>query len=268
MALLYGGAICLQKKRYRLHHKRNKMMIKVNSLSKAVFIIIPIILTLFFVYKTYHNQSTTSRPTNYTELSDAGLHGERNRDKITELSSLLSEIKTSLDNLNEEIFQNKMASEERMKKIESSIDEIAEEGVINSNAIAEEPLLTPLEEQQYRQEQAFDQMSTFNDALAGEERDESWATGMEETMLLASQNEVYNGSTFYSPTCKSTFCKLEVYHLDEDSRDSFENIRREIPNSYHIQHFEEAGELRSVLYIIKRGEESRNIIFNTLNESS
>lgn len=244
------------------------MMVKVNNLSKALFIIVPLILTLFFVFKTYNNQPTLSKPTNSMGLSDADLHGERNRDKIIELSSLLFAIKISLDNLNEKIVQNKVASEERMKKIELSLEEMTTEDEITPNLIVEAPLLSPLEESQRRQEQAFNQMSTFNDALVEEERDEGWATGMEETMLLASQNEEYQGTTFYSPTCKSTFCKFEVHHLDVESRDNFESIRRKIPNSYHIQHYEEGGEFRSVLYIIKRGEESNNIIFKTLNETS
>ncbi len=243
-------------------------MIKVNNLSKALFIIVPIMLTLFFIYITHNNQPALSKPNNYIELSEVNLHGERNRDEITALNSLFLVIKTSLDNLNKEIIQNNMASEERMKKIELSIEEIAAEWEISSNVIVEAPLLSPLEESQHHQELAFGQMSIFDDALVGEERDEHWAMGMEETMLLASQNEKYHGSTFYSPICKSTFCKFEVYHLDDESRDNFENIRREIPNSYHIQHYEEAGELRSVLYIIKRGEEPNNIIFNTLNEAS
>ena len=245
-------------------------MTKVNNLSKALFVIVPILIALPFVYKKDDSQSTPSNSPKYAKLSDVDLHGDINRDKIIELSSLLSEIRLSLDKMNEKMLQNKLSSEERMKKIELSIKEkeIASEGARNTNLVVEEPLLSPLEESQKRQEQALKQMSIFNEALTNEERDESWATGMEETILLASQNESYHGSIFNSPICKSTFCKIEVYHRDEESRDNFENIRREIPNSYHIQHYEEGGELRSVLYIIKRGEEPNNIIFNTLNEAS
>ncbi len=248
------------------------MMFKYNLLSKSLFIVIPI--TLFFAYKVYGYQINKNEPNNYselnnyTELPEFDLNGENYRDEVSELNSLLSVMKKSLDSLNEKIDTNKQASEKRMKLIEASIKEIVAERDINQYENIDDPVLSHAEESQNYQELAIEQMNIFNEALAEEERDEGWATGMEDTILVASQNEMYYGSIFTSPLCKSTFCQVEAYHTDADSRDNFENIRREIPNSFHIQHFEESGELKSVIYFIKRGEEPNNIIFNTMNGAS
>ncbi len=238
-------------------------MVKVNYLSKVLFITIPI--ALIVIYKIYGSQPNIGEPNNYKEISGVDLHGERIRIEVSELNSLLSGMKASLNSLNKQLNENKQASEKRMIKIELSIREMAAAGEISPDESVEELLLSPLEESQYRQELVVEQMRTFNEALAEEERDEGWATEMEDTIWAASQNEMFSGSTFNSPTCKSTFCQFEAYHEDSESRDNFENIRRTIPNSFHIQHYEEGGELRSVVYFIKRDEEPNNIIFETLN---
>jgi len=194
--------------------------------------------------------------------------GEINKENIVELNAMLSIIRTSIDEVNEQLFKDKVTNDARIKKIEESLSQLSDQDISLKEPVAELPITPLVDESIVRKERAYNQMATFNDALEREDRDESWATGMEETISFATQLEKFNGSSFSSPTCKSTFCKVEVHHEDNESRDTFEFIRREIPNSYHIQHFEEGGELRSVMYLIKQGEEANSVIYDTLNNEA
>jgi hypothetical protein len=254
---------------------RNEQMDKGIHAYKPLLLIVTISLAVYIIYDQYgSNQNSESK--NITETSYLRSSGENNTKKIAEITSILSELKSTIDRISEDMADDRIINDDRIGTLELAIKIMAENNGELSNEIADQPVAQPVETPQYSQdmaqeksrERAFTQMGIFENALIEEDRDETWAIEMEDTLTRVSNNEKYFGTNFYSPICKSTFCKLDAHHSDIESRDNFENIRREIPNSYHIQHYEEAGEMRSVLYIIRQGEEENNIIFRTLNERS
>lgn len=192
----------------------------------------------------------------------------------SESNDVIYEIQSQLAGMEEAIRQNNLLNDKRLKSLEKTLGKLTE--TVNDNPTHEDsesdnsmsPQMQFEQEKQNRIEQAIAQTRIMDEALAQEERDEVWAPEMETMILSVSGNESYSGSTFSTPICKSTFCSFEAYHADEQSREKFENIRREIPNSYHIQHFEEpGGVIRSVMYLIKQGEEPKSVVFNTLNNN-
>ena len=191
----------------------------------------------------------------------------------------LQSIQTVLPQLKTSLQSNQIANEKRIALLEQDIRDL-KLAITSSEDIpkpqvdsqipsdAEQPPYSILREHEQAKQRAQAQVVAFDHALNAEVRDEGWASEMENQIALASQNELYQGSTIGTASCKSTFCRFEAFHDGMDTRDNFELIRRELPNSYHMQNFDLGdGSSKTVMYVIREGEEFNNIIFSTLNES-
>ena len=180
-----------------------------------------------------------------------------------ELTTLLTGLNAAVAKIGKDI----QSSNGRIEKLENSLKSLATK-TDQEPAHKEEQAtdaVPPEDQLQRRRERAYEQTRTFDEALVAEKRDESWASQMENTITTATEGKAYSGSTFGVPKCGATFCRVEAYHSDPASQESFENIRRDFPNSYHIQHFEDApGQLRSVMYVVREGEEQNTVLFKTL----
>ncbi|WDE02159.1 hypothetical protein [Thalassomonas actiniarum] len=187
------------------------------------------------------------------------------------IENALTAIQDAIPALKDVVEQNQLANEKRIKTLEQNIQQLQSTlqhtgDTTEQSLISEPQVFSPEHEQALAKERAQAQVATFDHALDQEVRDEGWAAEMENMISFASQRELYQGSTITSPSCKSTFCRFEASHDDIGSKDNFELIRRELPNSYHMQHFDlGGGSSRTVMYIIRQGEEMNNVIFNTLN---
>ncbi|WDE06735.1 hypothetical protein SG34_007475 [Thalassomonas viridans] len=187
------------------------------------------------------------------------------------IEDALHSIQDAVPALKSVVAQNQQANDKRIKAIEENIRQLKlavqhSEDTTEQAAATEPQVFSPEQEQALAQERALAQVAAFDQALDEEVRDEGWAAEMESMISYASQGELYQGSKIGSPSCKSSFCRFEAFHDGMDSQDNFELIRRELPNSYHMQHFDTGGgSSRTVMYVIRQGEEMKNIIFNTLN---
>ena len=192
-------------------------------------------------------------------------------DTLLAIEDALTSIQQVIPALKNTIEQNQLSNEKRIKAIEQHIHQLklasqsdAETSV--QQVVPQPQIFSPEHELALARERAQAQVEAFDQALDAEVRDEGWAAEMEGMIAFASQRELYQGSTISTPSCKSTFCRFEAFHDGRDSKDNFELIRRELPNSYHMQHFDqEDGSSRTVMYFIREGEEMNNVIFNTLN---
>ncbi|MDJ0761815.1 MAG: hypothetical protein QNJ97_02405 [Myxococcota bacterium] len=104
----------------------------------------------------------------------------------------------------------------------------------------------------------------FNESFESEERDEKWATGMEDAIETEFDDGDYQGSQIFGPECKTTFCRVEAMHESEDAKLEFERIGGVLPGHFYFQFLgnNEDGSINSVAYFIRKETADQNIINN------
>jgi gas vesicle protein len=187
------------------------------------------------------------------------------------IQNALDLIQQAIPALKAEVEQNQLSNEKQLKALEQDIKQMKlawqhPVELLDQQLVSEPQAFSPNNEAALAEQRAQARVAAFDLALDNEVRDEGWAAQMEDMISSAAQGDLYQGSTISNASCKSTFCRFEAFHHGMDSKDDFELIRRELPNSYHMQNFElEDGSSRTVMYVIRQGEEMNNLIFNTLN---
>lgn len=189
-----------------------------------------------------------------------------NNQTLLAIQKSLDSLHKSIPELRKTIETNKTINDKQVRKLELALQDIA--GQKDISITEPDNFLSPDEEYQVSIATAAAEVELFDSAIESEERDEIWASRMEDDISQTFTNAMYKGSTFSGLECKSTTCRFEAVHTDEESKDNFELIRRELPHSYHIQHFDNAdGTSMSVMYLIKEGTEEDSVIFKTLSQS-
>jgi hypothetical protein len=255
-----------------IHFGRSTDMLTKNAYLLAAALGAGITALLFWLILTQtsgqHNQSIIQGSEPLTVIAAPSTN---DLDQLTAIQATLDTIQTGLPQLNATLQHNQLANEKRLKQLEDDISQLKSLlaqpiEMPESGETVEADEFSLKREHVLAAERALAQVAAFDNALAMEVRDEGWAGEMENMIAIAAQNELYQGSSISSPSCKATFCRLEAFHGAMDNRDDFELIRRELPNSYHMQNFDLGdGSSKTVMYIIRQGEEPNNIIFNSLN---
>lgn len=211
------------------------------------------------------NESRLDQPPSTTAAPFAASAAFQADSGLNRIAKSIAIIEKTLPEITRKIEENNLSNSARIKKVEDEIGALVKEINVRSIVDREDPEPKQDIENQIAdaRTKALSDVAAYDEVLFSEERDEKWANNMEESIDITSANQRYAGSIISDVVCKSTFCKLNAYHDDLESRDQFELIRREFPNSYHIQHFEDGdGGFRSVMYLIREGEESNSVILN------
>ena len=240
------------------------------------------IATLFYI-NPFHSKNSplldqplaTTEPTGQLEPFGRTPAAPRKADNGLAMQSKLQNMDQQLQTLQALVSQSQAINEERIRYIEKELQAISLSLQRSRYSTDSDPFGSQDSELEVNIEQtrqrAVAEVERFDAALDAEVREDSWAEQMEDQIDLATRQPIYAGSRIHELICKATFCRVAATHQDLDARDVFELIRRELPNSYHIQHFTDPdGTLRSIAYFIRTGEEEENIIFNTFiqNENS
>jgi hypothetical protein len=106
---------------------------------------------------------------------------------------------------------------------------------------------------------ATERIEHLDDAFEHEVIDPGWAKSTESLLREAVKNAEERGSKVLSSVCKATFCRMEVLHESEDSRQAFEDTRRAQPMTYYFQPVtDDQGRQKTIAYFVREGQEKNS----------
>lgn len=91
-----------------------------------------------------------------------------------------------------------------------------------------------------------------------QKRDAAWSPRAESAFAAAFSGDALKGSTMLRADCRTTFCRIEVSHLDADAQRSFLSTARTLP-PFNQEGFartvaDSQGVPRTVVYVAREGE--------------
>jgi hypothetical protein len=157
--------------------------------------------------------------------------------------------------------------EARLRRLEEPREAEPKEGEPERTPVHEdEPFEQTPEAIKALRKEAIGRLQEIDQKMELESRDNAWATGAEAEITNLFNQGSYGKTRLTGVSCRSSVCRVEAAHEDQDSSLAFEQIRRGIPGDFHMQHIdpEDDGTRRTVAYFVRPGHKEESPLYDMM----